>query len=77
MGFLAGAGVTGHALDMSESLKDRVRAKLIRQLEEDGPPDQDQEDTRQVSVQDDLDLLNAVADDDPFVEELAARYFVP
>lgn len=61
---------------MSDSLKDRVRAKLIRQLGEDGPPDPDQDDSRQVSVQDDLDLLNAVADDDPFVEELAQRYLV-
>ncbi|MGW4248902.1 hypothetical protein ACWELQ_41195, partial [Nocardia sp. NPDC004722] len=33
--------------------------------------------TRQVSVQDDLDLLDAVADDDPVIEELAARYLVP
>ncbi|WP_067573496.1 hypothetical protein [Nocardia acidivorans] len=61
---------------MSESLKERVRAKLIRQLEEDGPPDPDQEDTRQVSVRDDLDILEAVAEDDPFVEELARRYLV-
>ncbi|MRH90458.1 hypothetical protein GFY24_23940 [Nocardia sp. SYP-A9097] len=61
---------------MGDSLKERVRAKLIRQLEEDGPPDPDQEDTRQLSVQDDLDILDAVADDDPFVEELAQRYLV-
>ncbi|WP_067703929.1 hypothetical protein [Nocardia jejuensis] len=61
---------------MSDSLKDRVRAKLVRQLAEDGPPDPDQDDSRQVSVQDDLDLLDAVADDDPFVEELATRYLV-
>ncbi|WP_327143317.1 hypothetical protein [Nocardia sp. NBC_01327] len=61
---------------MSDSLKDRVRAKLIRQLAEDGP-DQEHDDGRQLSVQDDLDLLNAVTDDDPFVEELAERYLVP
>ncbi|QLY31390.1 hypothetical protein [Nocardia huaxiensis] len=60
---------------MSDSLKERVRAKLIRQLEEDGP-DPEQDDVRRVSVQDDLDILNVVADDDPFVEELAARYLV-
>ncbi|MEU0545735.1 hypothetical protein [Nocardia sp. NPDC005978] len=62
---------------MSDSLRERVRAKLIRQLAEDGPPDIEQEDGRQLSVQDDLDLLNAVGDDDPVVEELAARYLVP
>ncbi|MCU1647602.1 MAG: hypothetical protein JWN03_7877 [Nocardia sp.] len=61
---------------MSDSLKDRVRAKLIRQLAEDGP-DPERDDGRQLSVQDDLDLLNAVTDDDPFVEELAERYLVP
>lgn len=61
---------------MSQSLKERVREKLVRQLAEDGPPDPDQDDTRQVSVQDDLDLLDAVADDDPLIEELAARYLV-
>ncbi|MGW4529995.1 hypothetical protein ACWEOI_03495 [Nocardia sp. NPDC004340] len=62
---------------MSESLKERVRNKLIRQLDEDGPPDPERQDTRQVSVQNDLDLLEAVSEDDPFVEELAARYMVP
>ncbi|WP_405488165.1 hypothetical protein [Nocardia sp. NBC_00511] len=62
---------------MSETLKERLRAKLTRQLAEDGPPDPEQEDTRQVSVQDDLDLVNAVADDDPVLEELASRYLVP
>ncbi|GAB3210834.1 hypothetical protein [Nocardia tengchongensis] len=62
---------------LGESLKERVRDKLIRQLEEDGPPDPDQEDTRQVSVQADLDALESVADDDPLVEMLAARYVVP
>ncbi|WP_067531542.1 hypothetical protein [Nocardia crassostreae] len=62
---------------MGDTLKERVRAKLIRQLEEDGPTDPEQDDPRQISVRDDLDILNAVADDDPFVEELAARYLVP
>ncbi|MTE12278.1 hypothetical protein [Nocardia aurantiaca] len=62
---------------MSDSLKERVREKLLRQLEEDGPLDREQEDTRQLSVQDDLDALDAVAEDDPLVEELAARYLVP
>ncbi|AYF73164.1 hypothetical protein D7D52_03960 [Nocardia yunnanensis] len=62
---------------MSNSLRERVREKLVRQLEEDGPPDSEQEDTRQVSVRDDLDRLDAVADGDPLIEELAARYLVP
>ncbi|MVU79460.1 hypothetical protein GPX89_19700 [Nocardia sp. ET3-3] len=62
---------------MSDSLKERVREKLVRQLAEDGPPDPEQGDTRQVSVQDDLDLLDSVAEDDPVIEELAARYLVP
>ncbi|MFC9993110.1 hypothetical protein [Nocardia sp. NPDC127526] len=62
---------------MADTLKERVRAKLIRQLEEDGPADPELDDPREISVRDDLDLLNAVADDDPFVEELAARYLVP
>lgn len=61
---------------MGDSLKERVRAKLLRQLNEDGVPDQEEDDTRQVSVQGDLELLDAVADDDPVVEELAARYLV-
>lgn len=62
---------------MSQSLKERVRAKLMRQLTEDGPLDLDQDDIRQLSVQDDLVLLSAVEEDDPLVEELAARYLVP
>ncbi|MBF6134300.1 hypothetical protein IU501_14985 [Nocardia otitidiscaviarum] len=62
---------------MGDSLKKRVREKLLRQLNEDGAPDPDQDDTRQVSVLTDLELLDAVAEDDPVVEELAARYYVP
>lgn len=62
---------------MSDSLRDRVRAKLLRQLAEDGPSDLEQDDGRQISVQDDLDLLSVVGDDDPIVEELAQRYLVP
>ncbi|NNH73386.1 hypothetical protein HLB23_26620 [Nocardia uniformis] len=62
---------------MVDSLKERVRAKLLRQLNEDGAPDPDQDDTRQLSVLTDLELLDAVADDDPVVEELAVRYLVP
>lgn len=67
---------TGQAAIMSDSLKDRVRAKLLRQLEEDGPPDMEHDDPRQISVETDLDALANVADDDPLVEELAGRYLV-
>lgn len=62
---------------MSDSLRERVREKLIRQLVEDGPMDPDLDDTRQLSVREDLELLDAVGDDDPVIEELAARYLVP
>lgn len=61
---------------MSDSLKDRVRSKLLRQLAEDGAPDTERDDSRQLSVESDLDALDNVADDDPLVEELAARYLV-
>ncbi|MBF6062476.1 hypothetical protein IU500_10970 [Nocardia terpenica] len=62
---------------MADSLKARVREKLLRQLLEDGIPDPEQDDTRQVSVEADLDALDAVGEDDPLVEELAARYLMP
>ncbi|WP_433661274.1 hypothetical protein ACQPW1_03125 [Nocardia sp. CA-128927] len=61
---------------MSDSLKDRVRSKLLRQLAEDGAPDTEQDDPRQLSVESDLEALNSVPDDDPLVEELASRYLV-
>ncbi|MFI7664505.1 hypothetical protein [Nocardia sp. NPDC049526] len=61
---------------MSDSLKERVRAKLLRQLAEDGTRDSEQDDPRLISVESDLDVLNSVADDDPLVEELAVRYLV-
>ncbi|PXX63321.1 hypothetical protein DFR70_106384 [Nocardia tenerifensis] len=61
---------------MSDSLKERVRAKLLRQLAEDGAPDPEREDTRELSVADDLDALDSVPDDDPLVEKLASRYLV-
>jgi hypothetical protein len=32
---------------------------------------------RQIAVESDLEALDAVAEDDPLVEELAARYLVP
>ncbi|RBO87324.1 hypothetical protein [Nocardia puris] len=61
---------------MTDSLKARVRAKLVRQLDEDGVPDSEQDDPRQIAVAADLDALDSVADDDPLVEELATRYLV-
>ncbi|MGW4846303.1 hypothetical protein [Nocardia brasiliensis] len=61
---------------MSDSLKDRVRAKLQRQLAEDGAPDTEHDDPRQLSVESDLEALNRVPDDDPLIEELASRYLV-
>ncbi|MEV0034133.1 hypothetical protein [Nocardia sp. NPDC050793] len=60
---------------MTDSLKTRVRAKLLRQLAEDAP-DNEHDDPRQISVASDLDALDSVAEDDPLVEELAARYLV-
>jgi len=62
---------------MAESLKARIREKLLRQLNEDGVPDPEWDDPRQIAVESDLEALDAVAEDDPLVEELAARYLVP
>ncbi|MQY24475.1 hypothetical protein [Nocardia aurantia] len=61
---------------MIDSLKNRVREKLMRQLREDGPYDPDLDDPRLVSVATDLDALDSVPDDDPLVEQLAERYLV-
>ncbi|MGW6426957.1 hypothetical protein ACWF82_30160 [Nocardia sp. NPDC055053] len=60
---------------MRDSLKDRVRQKLLRQLAEDGP-DPERDDARSISVSDDLEALEMVPSDDPLVEELAQRYLV-
>ncbi|TCK01122.1 hypothetical protein [Nocardia alba] len=60
---------------MGDSLKDRVRQKLQRQLTEDGP-DPEQDDARIISVADDLEALELVQADDPLIEELAQRYLV-
>ncbi|MFC9892909.1 hypothetical protein ACFVMC_04365 [Nocardia sp. NPDC127579] len=61
---------------MSDSLKARVRAKILRQLAEDGAPDSELDDPRQIALTTDLDDLDSVADNDPLVEELATRYLV-
>ncbi|MET8795222.1 hypothetical protein ABZV91_01960 [Nocardia sp. NPDC004568] len=61
---------------MRDSLKDRVRGKLLRQLTEDGPEGAEPEDPRLISVVTDLEALNSVAEDDPLIEQLAGRYLV-
>ncbi|WP_446224016.1 hypothetical protein ACTWPB_01865 [Nocardia sp. IBHARD005] len=60
---------------MGDSLKDRVRQKLLRQLNEDGP-DPEQDDARTILVAADLEALEMVSGDDPLIEELAQRYLV-
>lgn len=65
---------------MSESLKDRVRAKMLEQLAGDGATDADLtegDDPRFVAIRDHLAALDDVADDDPLVDQLATRYWVP
>ncbi len=63
--------------EITDSLKARVRAKMLRQLNEDGTPDLEQDDPRQIAIENDLEALEVVTDGDPLVEELAARYLVP
>ncbi|SUA41372.1 Uncharacterised protein [Nocardia africana] len=63
--------------EIADSLKARVRQKMVRQLNEDGTPDAEQDDPRQIAIENDLEALDSVADGDPLVEELAARYLVP
>lgn len=69
-----------HADGMADSLKARVKEKLLRQLAEDGRhPIQEAEgdDPRLVSINDDLEALEQAEEGDPIVEELAERYWVP
>ncbi|MFI1465065.1 MULTISPECIES: hypothetical protein [Nocardia] len=61
---------------MRDSLKDRVRDKMLRQLAEDGPAGPESEDPRLISLATDLDALDSVGEDDPLVEQLAGRYLV-
>ncbi|MFR9752576.1 hypothetical protein ACL02S_16280 [Nocardia sp. 004] len=61
---------------MSDSLKNRIRMKLLRQLAEDGPRDAEHDDPRQIALETDLDALDTLTEDDPLIEELAARYLV-
>lgn len=63
-----------------DSLKARVREKLVRQITDDGgaTPDADEpDDPRLIQLEEDLAALDEVGDDDPLVEELATRYWVP
>ena len=63
-----------------DSLKARVREKLVRQITDDGgtAPDADEpDDPRLIQLEEDLAALDEVGDDDPLVEELATRYWVP
>ncbi|WP_414689690.1 hypothetical protein [Nocardia sp.] len=69
--------IDGHEFaEAPGTLRDRVRAKLVRQLREDGPLDSEPDDPRRIAVEADLDALDSVDDDDPLVEELAERYLV-
>ncbi|MBJ8346013.1 hypothetical protein [Antrihabitans sp. YC2-6] len=65
---------------MTESLKARVREKLLRQITEDGCDpgfEADTDDPRLISLAADLAALDEAAEDDPVVEDLATRYWVP
>jgi hypothetical protein len=65
---------------MSDSLKARVRAKMLEQLASDGGTDAEVaegDDPRFNAIHDDLAALDDVEDGDPLVDNLAARYWVP
>ncbi|QNG21093.1 hypothetical protein G4H71_08045 [Rhodococcus triatomae] len=65
---------------MSDSLKDRVREKLLRQRSEDGGrpvQEAEQGDQRLVAIDRDLAVLDQAAEGDKVIEELAAKYWVP
>ncbi|NMN96881.1 hypothetical protein [Antrihabitans stalactiti] len=65
---------------MTDSLKARVREKLLRQIAEDGGTAADlaeADDPRLITLESDLATLDEVDDDDPIVDELATRYWVP
>ncbi|MFC4605912.1 hypothetical protein [Rhodococcus kronopolitis] len=65
---------------MGDSLKARVRDKLLRQIAEDGdyPSDgAEDDDPRLLSLDGDLAVLDGARDGDPVIEELAAKYWVP
>lgn len=65
---------------MSETLEQRVRAKLLAQIADDGgtPAEQAEgDDPRLNALREDLETLDSVADDDPVVDDIAARHWVP
>lgn len=65
---------------MAETLRDRVREKLLRQIAEDGgSPSEgaEDDDPRLVALDDDLAALDRAPDGDPVIERLAEKYWVP
>ena len=65
---------------VSDSLKARVRAKLLDQLAADGGTDAEiaeGDDPRINAISDDLAALDDVDEDDPLIDQLATRYWVP
>nr|WP_296763581.1 hypothetical protein [Rhodococcus sp. (in: high G+C Gram-positive bacteria)] len=65
---------------MTDSLKARVRAKLLDQLDSDGATDAEVaegDDPRLNAISADLAALDEVEDGDPLLDELATRYWVP
>ncbi|MBF0662810.1 MULTISPECIES: hypothetical protein [unclassified Rhodococcus (in: high G+C Gram-positive bacteria)] len=65
---------------MGDSLKDRVRDKIMRQRAEDGgrPIDAaEADDPRLTDIDGDLALLSQAGEDDEVVQSLAAKYWVP
>ncbi|MEE2034468.1 hypothetical protein [Rhodococcus chondri] len=65
---------------MSESLKQRVRDKILRQRGEDGGRpigDAEGDDPRLMDIRADLALLDQAIEDDETVQRLAAKYWVP
>lgn len=69
-----------HARYMSESLKERVREKILRQrIEDGGRPlgDAEGDNPRLVDIGYDLALLDQASEDDDVVQQLAVKYWVP
>ena len=65
---------------VSDSLKARVRAKLLDQLAADGGTDAEiaeGDDPRINAISDDLAALDDADEDDPLIDQLATRYWVP
>ncbi|MFD6859748.1 hypothetical protein ACFWCF_20735 [Rhodococcus sp. NPDC060090] len=65
---------------MSESLKGRVRDKILRQRGEDGGRplgDAEGDDPRVMDLHHDLMLLDRAEEDDAVVQALAEKYWVP